>query len=361
MTKNTQTFKPDWISPPGNTISDLLEEFSWSQTEFAKRMDYTTKHVCLLLQGEASITEDTALRLEKTIGGSVEFWMTREQHYKQALAEKEEVIKLQTDKSWLKELPIPYLLEHNLIKEKKDKIIQIIECLKFFGVASVAAWRNKYEIPLVEFRSSQTRAAKSGAVATWLRYCEKVCENSVCQPYNKELFKEQLENAKKLAIETDSKRLIPKLQTMLAKAGVTLIVKPTPPKCPIHGAAKWMSQNRALLMISTRYKTDDQFWFSFFHESAHILFHGKRQLYIDQEFEEMPKDKKEEEANQFAEDKLMPKWAVNKLNSIKHTHDAVNKFSKEIGIAPGIVIGRMQKEGLLPWNSHLNKLKQKLF
>ena len=361
MTKNTLTFKLDWISPPGNTISDLLEKLEWSQAEFAKRMDYTTKHVYLLLQGEASITEDTALRLEKTLGGSAEFWITREQHYKQALAEKEELIKLQADKSWLKELPIRYLLEHNLIKEKKDKITQIIECLKFFGVASVTAWRNKYEIPLVEFRSSQTRTANNGAVATWLRYCEKEAENSVCQPYDKGLFKVQLEHAKKLTTEIDSEKLISKLQALLAEAGVILIVKPTPKKCPVHGATKWMSQNKALLMVSTRYKTDDQFWFSFFHEAGHILLHGKRQLYIDQEFEEMPTDKKEEEANQFAEDKLMPKCTASKLNSIPHTHVAINDFSKEIGVAPGIVIGRMQKHGLLSWKSPLNKLKQKLF
>jgi hypothetical protein len=35
---------------------------------------------------------------------------------------------------------------------------------------------------------------------------------------------------------------------------------------------------------------------------------------------------------------------------------AVVQCASEIGIAPGIIVGRMQKEGWLPW-THLNGLK----
>lgn len=54
---------PDWISTPGETIADLLEERGWSQVDFATRTGFTPKHVHLLLQGKAAISEDTALRL----------------------------------------------------------------------------------------------------------------------------------------------------------------------------------------------------------------------------------------------------------------------------------------------------------
>jgi len=366
MTRKPINFKPEWISPPGDTILDLLDEFDWTHAELAKRMDYSNKHIHLLLQGEAPITEDTALRLEKTLGGSVKFWMTRELHYRQTLAEKEEAAKLEADKPWLKELPISYLLEHGLIQKTKNQIDRIIECLKFFGVASVSAWRKKYEAPLVvEFRSSQTRSVKNGAVATWLRYCEKEAENLNCSPYDKDRFKKQLEIAKQLTRERNTEKLIAELQILLAQSGVILVVKPTPPSCPVHGAAKWIGPDKALMMLSTRYKTDDQFWFSFFHESGHILLHGKRQLYIDGNFKEKSEneaiDKKEKEANRFAQDRLIPKPAAENLTRIQHTQNAITKFSNEMGIAPGIVVGRMQKDAILPWKTPLNKLKKRLF
>ncbi len=44
------------------------------------------------------------------------------------------------------------------------------------------------------------------------------------------------------------------------------------------------------------------------------------------------------------------------LASLPHTKRAINEFAYQAGVAPGIVAGRMQKEGLLDW-THLNGLK----
>ena len=60
MTEVLQTFTPDWISPPGETIADLIEERDWSQVDLAKRLGYTTKHISLLIDGKASITKEKA-------------------------------------------------------------------------------------------------------------------------------------------------------------------------------------------------------------------------------------------------------------------------------------------------------------
>ena len=86
MTENLDRFEPKWpLPPPGDTILDILEEKSWTQSEFADRTGYTTKHVSRLVQGKAVITEDTALRLERVLGGSAEFWLSREAKYREAI------------------------------------------------------------------------------------------------------------------------------------------------------------------------------------------------------------------------------------------------------------------------------------
>ncbi len=84
MTENLDRFEPKWLlPPPGDTIRDILEEKNWTQAKFADRAGYTTKHVSQLVQGKAVITEEAALRLEQVLGGSADFWLSREAKYRE--------------------------------------------------------------------------------------------------------------------------------------------------------------------------------------------------------------------------------------------------------------------------------------
>ncbi len=89
MIEDAVQFEPNWVSSPGDTIMDVLEERGWSQSEFAERTGYTEKHVNLLIRGKASISEDAAFRLEKVLGGTARFWLSRETGYREALARLE--------------------------------------------------------------------------------------------------------------------------------------------------------------------------------------------------------------------------------------------------------------------------------
>lgn len=71
MTDTAIPFRPDWVSPPGDTIADLMEERGWPQAELAVRLGYTTKHVSQLINGKAAATEDTALRFERVLGAGL--------------------------------------------------------------------------------------------------------------------------------------------------------------------------------------------------------------------------------------------------------------------------------------------------
>jgi len=76
----------NWASPPGETILDILEERGWSQSELAVRTGYTQKHIDQLIQGNAPITEETALVLERVLGSTVGFWLNREAQYRDLIA-----------------------------------------------------------------------------------------------------------------------------------------------------------------------------------------------------------------------------------------------------------------------------------
>src|SRR5688500_14425455 len=90
-TMTERPFTPDWVSPPGDTISDLLEERGWSQAELAERTGFTRKHVNDLVQGRATISAATASKLSMTLGAPVQFWLTREAQYRAAIERRHQI------------------------------------------------------------------------------------------------------------------------------------------------------------------------------------------------------------------------------------------------------------------------------
>jgi HTH-type transcriptional regulator / antitoxin HigA len=104
--------------------------------------------------------------------------------------------------------------------------------------------------------------------------------------------------------------------------------------------------------LSLRYKSDDHLWFSFFHEAGHLLLHGKKELFITTD---RFTDGAEDEANHFASTFLIAKKHEARLRDL--TLAEIPDFAQELGIAPGIVVGRLQKEQLLDWKEG-NRLKR---
>jgi len=350
----TATFTPDWVSPPGETIADLLEERGWTQVEFAERTGFTTKHISLLINGKASITEETALKLERVLGSNARFWLTREAQYREVLARALDAKLIEQDVAWLKDLPLKDMIRFGWVRSCTSKGAQVVECLRFFGVASVQAWNARYAEPIAAFRASKKLAKDGGAVAAWLRQGERKAEHIRCEPFDRQAFRSALEEIRALTNEADPEVFVQRLVMTCARVGVAVVFEPAPKGCPVSGATKWLSPEKSLLMLSLRHKSNDHLWFSFFHEAAHLVLHGKRMLFID--VENMLGDEHESEADAFAGDSLIPSKVAAQLPGVPKTEKAVRDFAASIGVAPGIVVGRMQKAGLLPW-THLNGLK----
>jgi Zn-dependent peptidase ImmA (M78 family) len=112
--------------------------------------------------------------------------------------------------------------------------------------------------------------------------------------------------------------------------------------------------------LSLRGKTDDHLWFTFFHEAGHVLKHGKRAVFVEDGDEKAAaRDPREAEANAFACDLLIPaadyeRFCTNGDFSLA----AIRRFATRMGIAPGIVAGRLQHERKLPF-SRGNQLKRR--
>jgi len=245
------------------------------------------------------------------------------------------------------------MIKFDWVKKCAHKGEQVAECLQFFGVSSVDAWRRRYAEPLAAFKASSKFEKNSAAVSAWLRQGERLASELACRPYDRVMFKQALAELRTLTNETDPKVFVPRMVETCARAGVAIVIEQAPKGCPISGATRWLSPDKALLMLSLRHKTNDHLWFAFFHEAGHILLHGKKMMFLETNGLD---DEHEREADKFARDLLIPPDQAMKLEFIDRTYAGVTRFANELGIAPAIVVGRMQKEGYLPWNM-LNKCK----
>lgn len=360
MSKKLYSFQPNWEHTviPGDSIVERMDDINLSKTNFAISMGYSDKHIHEIIKGEASITKDTALRLEKVLDIPASFWMNLESNYRQALVKEQEKQSLSQSAEWLKQIPLKNMIEFGWIKLFKDKGLQIQECLKFYGVASIDAWQQiQLKNYQAAFKASNKFSKNDISIQTWLRQGEIEAYKINCDTFDKKKLKKTLDNLRELTLLKDPDEFLPKLEELCSKCGIAVVFAPTPDKCPMSGATKWLSADKALLLLSLRHKTNDHLWFAFFHEIAHILKH-KKQLFLEKNGKNdsfIRDEVLEDEADDFSADVLIPK--KHDLSILKLKQDVID-FSKKNAIAAGIVVGRMQHKQIIPW-SRFNDLKVK--
>jgi len=357
MIKTQTEYRPDHVSPPGETLLEILTDKGISQADLATRMGRPVKTINEIVKGKAIIMPETALQLEKVLGVEAAFWMSREQYYQEHMARLSERDRFSHSLEWLKSFPIKQMTDYGWIKGVSSKPALLDEMLSFFGVASIEAWNETWENLKIAFRRSAKLQCNIASTRAWLRKGELDATEIQCAPYDETAFTKVLGEIRNLTNHSPDV-FIPQLREKCAATGVATVFVHELPRTPICGATRWLNKNKALIQLSLRYKTNDHLWFTFFHEAGHILLHGKKEVFI--ETEDRLTDVLEEQADNFASKNLITDSDWNQFTiSGLYTFRTVGSFANRVGIAPGIVVGRLQHENKIPF-SFLNRLKQRL-
>lgn len=360
MSDDRQTqYRPTEVSPPGETLRELLAEKGMSQANLADRMGRPKKTISEIVRGQATITAETALQLELSLGVSASFWNARERRYREHLARVAQEARFADLLAWTKSFPLAAMTKAGLIANQGTPAAQVHELLGFFGVSSPEEWNTVYGAHCVAFRRALKFETSHHALAAWLRAGELDAEAIGCAPFDKAVLLDALRAARSLT-RRDPKHFHPVLVEQCAAAGVAVVFRPQLPKCRVSGATRWLTPQKALIQLSLRYKTDDHLWFTFFHEAAHVLLHAKKVVFLEGSATSVVHDADEEEADSWAAEFLIPQDQLNDFSARGPlSKDRIRSFARDLGIAPGIVVGRLQHQQLLPHN-HCNGLKQRL-
>jgi hypothetical protein len=194
-------------------------------------------------------------------------------------------------------------------------------------------------------------------MTAWLRLGEIEGAARECAAFDPKAFKAVLTRCRALTSRSFPE-IEEELQTLCASAGVALVFVPELPKTHVSGVARWLNKDKALIQLSLRYRTADSLWFTFFHEAGHILLHGKKTVFIDES--DGAVNELEKEADRFASDLLIPPAAFSQFKRARDFSTAsVKRFAEMHCIAPGIVVGRLHHEKVIPFSYHQG-LKERL-
>ncbi|QDT01652.1 helix-turn-helix protein [Rubripirellula lacrimiformis] len=350
---NRYRYEPDFAVPPGATLQETIDQLGIDQRELAERTGLTAKTLNLIINGKAPLTQQTSMLLERVTNVPARIWNNLEAEYREQLARLEAREELAKDIQWLKQVPTKDLIERGFLEETKDKVVLLEQTLSFFRVASVAAWKDGWCEGQFSFKKSSDASCLDCRLATWLRIAEKKAESIEVAAFSKQRFAKAVREARSLTTSSPAE-FVPQLVKLFADSGVALCLVPEIKGGKINGAARWISPSKAMIAVNLRGKMNDIFWFTLFHEAGHILNDSKKQTYVDVGYSDDPR---EESANRFARETLIPKAYEAELSNTK-SRVAVLRLADEIGIAPGILVGRLQYERILKF-SQLNPLKQR--
>jgi len=349
----TNQFNPTVVFHPAETLREKLAEMGMSIKEFALRTGKPEKTINAVLNEESSLTPEMAVLFENVTQIPASFWINKQARYNEYVARERQEETLISAQDWAKQFPYAEMAKYNWVPATRNLEEKTHHLLSFFGVASAKAWDNLYmqsELKVAAYTSlKHTHEAHS--ISAWLRRGELQSKETVSPAFDIKLLKEQIPAMRNLMVNQPADFFV-QLQNICLKAGVILLFTPKLPKVPLSGSTRWINDT-PLIQLTARYKQNDRFWFTFFHELGHIVLHGKKYISLENvDFAEADLQK-EQDAHDFAVKHTFSKEQEEKLlreHPASINSDDIVNYAMEFNTHPAMIIGRMQFLKLIPFS-----------
>lgn len=339
--KENDKFMPSIAIPPGETIRENMIFLGMYQKELAIRLEITPKHLSNIINGKEPITYETALKLETVLGPKAQFWMNLETNYQLIKSRLKQQEELEEDLEVLKETPYKCMSDLGWISETSDRNERVQNLRDYFGVASLQVI--EVSVAAMFRKQKQIKEISDLGVLAWVRKAELEGLKIEVDKFNQKKLKSYIPKFRELTMK-DPEEFYSIMKKLCAKCGVALVLVEALPKTYICGATIWR-KDKAILALSVRGKRADIFWFTFFHELAHLIKHTKKisSISYDKDIED--------EADKEASNYLIPD---EQYKTFIEDYDYTNKsqivdYAYSIGIAPCILVGRLLHDRLIDY------------
>jgi Zn-dependent peptidase ImmA (M78 family)/plasmid maintenance system antidote protein VapI len=339
-------FQPDWFSRPGDSLVAAIRRRGLTVAEVTDKLPGGRDQLRGYVAGSLPIDRAAAAALAGTVGGSIEFWLKRQENYERDLARATAAVPDGEASVWLSSIPMPGAKRGARATEETQRA-EVRRRLALFGVGTLAAWERRYgrDREATRFRTSEAFASSDGALSLWLRQGELEASLADTAAWGSDALHARLSDIVGLSRIAKPARFLPRLKQLLGEAGVALVVLRAPDQCRASGASRLIRPDKAMILLSFRYRSDDQFWFTVLHEIGHLLLHGARG-FVD--VDDTQDDECEQEANKFAASLIVPAQSWGRFEELELNHQQITRFAVSIGVGAGLVLGRLQYLGRVP-------------
>lgn len=339
------------VSHPGIYIKDAIEELGLNQSEFALRSGLSIKNVSTLITGDSDITFEVALKLAAFFNNSVDGWINLQTRYDFYLNEQRMEDELNNEWKIAKLFDKRFVNDVlGIVIDAKEKKKTIVSLRLSFNVGTLQALKEPDMYAFCK-TSIKKRLSENNIIMrnAWISVCEQEARKRMCAEFDKRIIQDNLLYLRKLTLE-EPESFQPKLDKLLSKAGIKLVVLPYLANSLVSGVTKWIAnENCVMIAVNDCGKDADRIWFSIFHELGHAMKNHKRHLTISYEKDQI-EDEDEIAANKFAKELLINEDDYIEFISRRvFTEASIKTFAKKEQVADFIVLGRLQKDGLVPW------------
>lgn len=342
---------------PGLLLQRELDQNRMSRKELAIRTGVTEKHICTVINGDRGISATFAKKLGYVFRDA-SYWLKLQSSYdaeQLRLAEENDITI--DEREILKPLRdiITYFVERSYMHNNCGETSKVIQLRQLLGVSNLTF------IPKISYNAAY-RAQLSENVKVdpyvlfaWQKLCEKETENlSVSSTVNLALLRDSLDEIKDQMFG-DINHGIHTLQSIFSKCGIAFQIVKNFRGAPVQGFIKETSEKRLILCLTIRRQRADTFWFTLFHEIAHILNGDFSIRFVD--FESI-QNAAENRADHFARSTLIDPLLYREFLSTGEclSWSGIESFAKKARVQPFIILGRLQNDGILDWSDYADKL-----
>lgn len=285
------------------------------------------------------------------MGTSAAYWLNLQQAYDALIVEFKSDQELEQERVVFEKIDYKYFRNNFMLPDLPRKIDEQIERIRrFLDIATLTVL--KRPDMAARFRSSSENLTEANTIKAniMMQIATNEALHSNAPKFNKKEFEKAVDYA--LTLTESHTDFYDKLKEEFFNAGVIFVILPNISGSRINGATKKVGDN-IVLMVNDRRLYADSFWFTLFHEIGHIL-SGDYGVSFDMEMGE-----NEKLADEYARNRLIPSEKYDEFISHQiFSPQSIKDFSKSIQRDPGIVLGRLQKDGIVGYNdAKMNALK----
>lgn len=355
MAEKQNGLSTEFISHPGDTLLELLEQYNISQKELALKTQTSETQINLIINGKKSISVQFAKKLENVLKPKASFWINRQNIYD----EKMESIRIREnitdeEKNVYKCFPIKNLISLGYLEDKRNEVENILALRKFASLSNLLQTKDVLAcvLPKIAFRMDNTcKSIDPYKLYSWLRICQ-IQTDFINNPndFNLNKLKLSLEEIKKCSNTDNIQESIDKVTDILFQCGINYRVVESLPSLPVKGYIKTVN-NKISLCTTIRGKYEDGFWFTLFHELGHLISKRNDSAFVDLS--------DEDNANDFARNHLISQSSYDDLIKSGINERSIKRCAIKNDVCPAIIVGRLQNDKRIKYSEY-NYLRRKI-